>query len=104
MNIKFSYLYRDASNYKQHHEVVFANANELPLEQIQRIISSNLIDESWFIAKDWHLPNMHFKEYDWDNDVDHDWHEFIGVEETSEVATDQKSIEDFMEVIKVRRD
>jgi hypothetical protein len=96
MNIKFAYLYRDASNYKQYNEVVFANPNELPLEQIQRIITSNLIDGSWFIAKDWHLPDMHFKEYDWDDETDYDWHEFSGIEKTTDPATPKLLIEDFI--------
>lgn len=29
MNIKFTYLYRDAAHYKQYHEVVLANPNEI---------------------------------------------------------------------------
>lgn len=102
MNIKFSYLYRDASNYKQYHEVVFANPHELVLEEIQTTIKSRLIDECWFIARDWNLPDMHFKEYDRDNDTDHDWHEFQCIEETTEPITAQ-TIEDFIEVIKVTR-
>jgi hypothetical protein len=103
MNIKFAYLYRDSSNYKQYNEVVFANSNELPLEQIKRIIISNLIDGSWFIAKDWYLPDMHFKEYDWDYEIDHDWYEFSSIEETSDTPTAQQSIEDFIERIKVSK-
>ena len=50
MNIKFTYLYRDASNYKQHNEVVVANPNELPIEKIQSASTENLIDENWFIS------------------------------------------------------
>jgi hypothetical protein len=26
---------------------------------------------------------MHFKEYDWDDETDHSWHEFMGIEETN---------------------
>lgn len=100
MNIKFTYLYRDASNYKQHHEVVFANPNEIALEEIQTTIKSKLIDECWFIARDWNLPDMHFKEYDWDDKTDHEWHEYQCIKETTDAGTAQ-TIEDFIEVIKV---
>jgi hypothetical protein len=39
MNIKFTYLYRDAANYKQYNELVFANPNELPIQKIQSAIT-----------------------------------------------------------------
>jgi len=83
MNIKFTDLYRDAANYKQYYEIIFANSNELPIQKIQSAITKNLIDGNWFIAKDWNLPDIHFKEYDWDDEIDHSWHEFMGIEETN---------------------
>jgi hypothetical protein len=101
MNIKFSYVYRDASNYKQYNEVVFANQNELPIEQIQRLIYSNLIDENWFVAKDWYLPDLHFKDYDWDDDIDHDWHELASVEETNEPVTLKISIDNLIDLLSI---
>jgi hypothetical protein len=39
MDIKFTYVYRDAGNYKQYNQVVFANANELLIQQIQSAIT-----------------------------------------------------------------
>lgn len=100
MNIKLSYLYRDASNYKQYHEVVFANPNNIPFKEIESIIRASLIDECWFVAKDWNLPDMHFKEYEWDEEKDHQWHEFESLEETAEAKTVEMSIEDFLEIIR----
>jgi len=100
MNIKLSYLYRDASNYKQFHEVVFTNSGNIPFKEIQSIIRSSLIDECWFVAKDWKLPDMHFKEYEWDEQRDHQWHELESIEETAEVETVETSIKDFLEVIR----
>jgi len=85
MNINLSYLYRDASNYKQYHQIVFANPDNIPLEKIQTIINSKLIDGNWFVAKDWSLPDMHFKEFFWANEVDHDWYELDFIEETVEL-------------------
>jgi hypothetical protein len=100
MNIKFSYVYRDAVNYKQHNEIVFANPTKVPIEEIQAIITSKLIEGGWFIAKDWKLPDMHFKEYNWDDEIDHEWHEFHAIEETNQDATTKISIEEFIEGIR----
>ena len=100
MNIKFSYLYRDAANYKQHNEVVFTNPYKVPIEIIRTIITSKLIDECWFVAKDWNLPDMHFKEYDLDDEKDHQWHEFQAIEESNDEATTNISIEEFFESIR----
>lgn len=103
MNIKFTYLYRDGANYKNYNQVVFANPNKLLLEQIQKLITGNLIDECWFIAKDWDLPDMHFKEYNWDNEIDHYWHEFSCLGETTEAETIQMTIDKFIETIAVKQ-
>ena len=101
MNIKFTYLYRDASNYKQHNEIVFANPNELLIQKIQSAITENLIDGNWFVAKDWNVPDLHFKEYAWDNEMDHDWHEFASVEETNEPVTLKISIENLIDLLSI---
>ena len=57
------------------------------------------MEESWFIPKDWNLPDLHFKKYSWDNDLDHEWHEFDCVEETTEAKTTNTSIYEFIEGI-----
>ena len=100
MNIKLSYLYRDGSNYKQYNQIIFDNPNSITLKKIRKIIRRKLIEECWFIAKDRNLPDMHFKEYPWNNDVDHEWHEFDFIEETTEAKTVNTSIEDLIELIK----
>ena len=99
MNIKFSYLYRDGANYKNYNDVIFSNPLAKTLVDVEQIIRANLIDETWFVAKYWNLPDMHFKEYGWDSDMDHDWHEFDSAEETQEAATQEISIEDFLDQI-----
>lgn len=99
MNIKLSYLYRDGSNYKQYNQIVFANPNQRNLVEIQTIIRSNLIDGCWFIAKDWQLPGMHFREYSWDTETDHEWHEWDCVEETTDAKIVKPSIEAFIKLI-----
>ncbi len=83
-NIKFSYLYRDAGNYKNYGQVIFANPNNLSLEQVTELIKSKLIDGQWFYAKEWGMPDLHFDR--WDEELDHGFHEFEGVEFTEEAA------------------
>ena len=81
-NIKFSYLYRDAGNYKNYGHVIFANPNNLSLEQVMDLIKPKLIDGTWFYAKELGLPDLHFDR--WDEELDHGFHEFEGVEFTDE--------------------
>lgn len=96
MNIKFSYLYRDGANYKNFNEVVFLNPDGIGLEEIKSIIKKRLVDGCWFIVKDWNLPDLHFKEYPWDNSIDHEWHEFESVEETEAAPTQALPIHKFL--------
>ena len=99
MNIKFNYLYRDGSNYKQYNEVIFSNPNAINVLYIWRAIKHHLISGQWFVAKEWALPDMHFKEYLFDTRIDHDWHEFEDVEETLSNPTQDGTIDDFLLVI-----
>jgi hypothetical protein len=96
MNIRFSYLYRDSANYRQYNEVIFVNSSQITVKEIEAAIKEKLIDRQWFIAKDWGLPDIHFKEFAWDSEIDHDWHEFEGIEETLEEATNNRSLEGFL--------
>lgn len=96
MNIKLSYLYRDGANYKQYNNVIFANPDVISLNEIRNRIKKSLIESTWFVAHDWGLPDMHFKEYVWDNETDHDWHEFEYVKESGSNPTEDISILDFL--------
>lgn len=80
--INFSYCYRDAGNNKKHGAISFINTGEINLTDLESLIRSKLIDGVWFVAKDWRLPDLHFK--CWDEELDHGWHEFVGVEESEE--------------------
>jgi len=81
-NIKFSYLYRDGGNNKKFNSLVFTSRGYIDLIKFESLIRSKLIDGVWFHANIWDLPDLHFN--DWDNDLDHQWHEFDGVEFTDE--------------------
>jgi hypothetical protein len=77
LNLKFCYQYRDGANYKNYNEVVFLNDTGRTIKEIEATIKRALIDGEWFIAVDWKLPDLHFIEYKWDSEIDHDWHEFF---------------------------
>lgn len=36
----------------------------------------------------------------WDNEIDHNWHEFDEIKETEENLTEKNTIEDFIQVVK----
>lgn len=95
MNILFSYLYRDAGNYK-HGDEVFSNINGLPLSEIQKRIRHQLIDGEYINASKWGLPDLHFE--NWDSELDLPFHEFVSVELTTEPVT-QYDIADFLKKI-----
>ena len=79
-NIRFIYMYRDASNYKQHGEAIFSNENQLEVDEIQKQIVACLNDGEYFIARQIHIEERFFDAL---YDDDHPWHEFVRVEFTS---------------------
>ncbi len=100
MNFKFSYLYRDGSNYKNFREFVFTNKKSFEIDEIRRIITSKLIDDTWFYASRWGLPDLHFLEYQYDPNIDVDWHEFESIELTDEISDDNIDIELLLKKLK----
>ena len=97
MNIKLYYIYKDFSNYKKHNEIIFTNPNGKTLAEIESIIRSHLINERWFYASEWKVPDLHFE--NWDTEEDHFLHEFGSIEEPNQPATTSLSIEDFLAII-----
>jgi len=101
MNSKFSYLYRDASNYKQFGDVVFPGGYT---KQDKDLLLGNLHDGDYFIPGDVGLPSLQSKFGSVSID-DHPWHEinFIGETErspfelTREDPTDVRSVHQFAE-------
>lgn len=98
MNIKFSYLYRDAGNYKAYGEVIFDNPDGIAVEELELILRSKLIDGQWFYARGWNLPDLHFEK--WDEDLDHGFHEFEGICYTDEKANTVQGILEFYQLVK----
>ena len=97
-NIRFAYMYRDASNYKLHGEVILSNEKQLAVEEIEKQIRSLLNEGEYFIARQVHLEERFF---DVVNDDDHPWHEVVVVEATSDPTFDpipehKRDIADFL--------
>jgi hypothetical protein len=93
-NIRLSYLYRDAGNYKLFGQVVFGNPENIALEEIRNRINDCLIDGEFFEAKKWGLPELKFENYL--PELDHNWCEFENVEVSFLDITDNRAIVEFI--------
>ncbi len=82
MNIKFQYRYRDYGNFKNYNSVIFRNGDNLPVEAIDKIISKVLLRDTSFEASRLNVPEMFFKNFPYDPELDWPMHEYCGVEET----------------------
>jgi hypothetical protein len=96
-NIKFSYRYRDAGNYKNHSWIVFANLNNIELAELETLIQSKLIDGTFLYVDEWLLPDLHFSP--WNNQLDHTWHEFESIEYTHETPNNEFTLAEFIATI-----
>ena len=97
-NIMLSYMYRDGANYKNHNDIVFANPLSKELTEIEQSIKSELIDREWFYANKWNVPDLHFEK--WDEEIDHSYHEFESISYTTDLPTDNRTIDQFISEIK----
>jgi hypothetical protein len=95
-NIKFEYCYRDGGNYKSHGFEVFSNNGDIPTKNIEAAIKSALIDGEWFYASKWNIKSLHH--FEWNDSIDHPWHEFSSIHDTKEPAT-QGDIKDLLKLI-----
>lgn len=97
-NSKFSYMYRDADNYKVFNTVVFSG--EFSPRDAQNVMK-NLFDEEFFIPGDVDLENLQGRFEDMDPDLDHPWHEVVCGDGgspfslTDEAPTDSRSVRVF---------
>ena len=93
-NIQLNYLYRDGGNYKKYHSVIFANLGNIDLIGLSSLIRSKLIDETWFYADQWNLPDLRSETLDLNKDPT--WHEFESISYTNESVTFQCDIAQFI--------
>jgi hypothetical protein len=90
-NIKFSYFYRDAGNYKKWADVVFSNRDGVTLESVARSLTAAFLQDGLFIADQIRIPEAFlFDQGDATSD-DHCFHEFNSVEMSPDDATDMHS-------------
>jgi hypothetical protein len=89
-NIKLTYLYRDASNYKAWGDVIFTNQEGSSLQVIEKSLTGCFLDGIFFVASQVGIPEVFlFHEYPFSED-DHFFHEFFSVECSNDQATDPK--------------
>jgi hypothetical protein len=79
-NLLFRYMYRDASNYKQHGEAIFTNRTFLSPDEIEKQIRACLKGGEFFIARQIHIEERFFDAL---REDDHPWHTFERVEITT---------------------
>ena len=94
-NLKFEYLYRDAGNYKQFGFVVLKNPSKIDPENATRQIRPYLIDGEFFYPEKIQVPCL--EKYEFDPEMDHDWHEFDKFSLTDEKPTEAINAHNFLE-------
>jgi hypothetical protein len=93
-------LYRDAGNFKNWGEVIFANINSHDIGYLERRARQVLIDHEFFNADKAGVPNLTFKEHI--ERLDHEWHEFHSFTPTAAIANDPngRDVAEFIEVLR----
>ena len=86
MNTRLEYLYRDASNFKNLGEIVFAGEFD---DALLNRLRTSFHEGDWFIASQVRIPDLYFIEYPI-NDDDHCWHEFSQLTATGDEPNDSE--------------
>jgi len=94
-NIQFNYLYRDSANYKNFGSVIFHNDRGIQLKEVQTLIKAQLIDDTWFYANQWGLPDLHQQI----SEEDPTWHEFESISYTHKAASTALTLPAFLSLI-----
>jgi len=104
MNIELEYLYRDYGNFKNYGTVVFANQRNLSAKEIHEKVLGTVVPEPFFRASDLGLPDLYFKDFPYDPELDHEFHEYRRVSETREPTNDaaERDITDILVAIEKR--
>lgn len=90
-NIKFSYLYRDAGNYKKWANVVFSNPDGLTVDAVKRVLMDAFLPDGLFIARQIQIPETFLFDQGEARSDDHCFHELDSIEGSLEVANDTHS-------------
>ena len=87
VNVEFQYLYRDAGNFKNFGSVIFANRGGIDVASVEEAIRSAIF-ENQFDAASLKVPELFFKEFPYDPELDHPLHEFACLIATDGRVTD----------------
>jgi len=106
MNLEFEYQYRDCGNFKNRNSIVFGNKHNLSAEETNRRILQIVGNDRTFEASLLQVPEMFFKEFPYDPELDWPMHEYCGVSQTDLPATDteNRDIGDLLTLMKKEPD
>lgn len=101
-NIKFSYLYRDAGNYKKWADIIFSNPDGLTVEAVKKALIEAFSQDALFIAHQIRIPEAFLFDRGKATSDDHCFHELDSVELSTEVPNDthSRSIGQFIAEVK----
>ena len=96
MNIRFEYLYRDATHHKYWGDVVFANPNNIAIGGVIAAAQDALIEGCYFLPDALGLPRLNATAYA--GEQNHNWHEAHSFTHSHEHPSDpgRRSIEAFI--------
>ncbi len=87
-NAKFTYLYRNGSNYKTWGSVIFANPDALSCEHVGQRLRKALMTDATFVADQIRVPELFPFAVGTADVDDHCLHEFYSIEDTKRRPTD----------------
>lgn len=102
-SIKFTYLYRDGANFKSWGEVIFANPENLALDEIDKTLTDVLLSDKLFVASQISIPEKFLFLGGKFTKDDHCYHEFDRVEVCEAAPTDTlgRTMTDFLREVKL---
>ena len=93
MNTKFSYMYRDGSNYKEgSHAILQGTLTPADITKLK----IHLDEGEYFIPSQVGLEDLQHRMTSFPSDDDHVWHEVTGVDSTEESPTDERTAAAFL--------
>lgn len=98
-NIKFRYMYRDESNYKNYSSVIFTNPDSVSFDEIKARLEKAFSDSMLFNSNQVGLPELFFEDFPLPNDMT--LHEFDSIETTDEAPDDHhhRTIKQFIKKV-----
>ena len=102
-NIRFSYLYRDGSNFKSWGAVIFSNPEKMTANEIEIKLIRDFLPDKQFIARQISIPEKFLFADGKFTKYDHCYHEFDSVEICQENHTDEseRSITEFLKEVEL---